>query len=207
MEKIDYKKKYKYLYSPKPGIVEEVTVPKMNFAMIDGEGSPEAQDNHPQFQDAISALYGVTYTLKMGRKKEGIEPDYTIAPLDGLWWMVDGAEFDTAKPNQWRWTMMIMQPDFISKLEFDDAVKQLKKKKDNPQIDNLRLETYEEGLSVQIMHVGPYSEEGPNIAKMQSYVKEKNYKPAGKHHEIYLGDPRRTKPEKLKTILRQPVMK
>lgn len=205
MEKIDYKKKLKHLYSPKPGVVEEVVVPEMKFAMVDGEGSPEGPSEHPHFQDAISALYGVTYTLKMGRKKAGIEPDYTIAPLDGLWWMTDDAEFDTAKPDQWRWTMMIMQPDFITKEEFDNAVEELKKKKDNPQLQKLRFEPYEEGLSLQIMHVGPYSEEGPSIAKMQSYAKEKGYKPAGKHHEIYLGDPRRTKPEKLKTILRQPV--
>lgn len=207
MEKIDYKKKYKYLYSPKPGVVEEVDVPALNFAMIDGKGAADGPSQTPEFQDAFGAIYGITYTLKMGRKKAGVGPDYTISPPEALWWMEGDVEFDISKPGLWRWTLMLMQPDFISQDDFKQAVEQLKKKKDNPQIDKLRLETFEEGLSVQTMHVGPYADEGPNIEKLHDYSKQNGLKLRGRHHEIYFGDPRRTKPEKLKTILRQPVEK
>lgn len=205
MEKIDYRKKYKDLYTSPKGKVIEVDVPAMKFAMIDGAGVAEGPEASPEFQHAIGALYGLTYTLKMGRKKAGIGPDYTIGPLEGLWWMEDDGEFDMAKPDKWRWTMMIFQPEFITQAEFDEAVLALKKKKDNPSIDKLRFEEFVEGRSVQIMHIGPYAEEAPNIKKMADYAVENGLKQHGRHHEIYFGDPRRSAPEKLKTLLRHPV--
>lgn len=205
MDKINYRKKYHDLYSPVSSRVEQVIVPAMQFAMVDGEGTPEGPEQSPEFQNAISALYGITYTLKMGRKKAGIEPDYTIAPLEGLWWMADGREFDAARPADWRWTLMLFQPEFITRSDFEDALASLKARKPNPALKATRLEIFSEGEAIQIMHIGPYAEEARSISLLEDYATERGYRLSGKHHEIYLGDPRRAKPEKLKTILRRPI--
>lgn len=201
MEKIDFKKKYKELYLPpkKPVIVD---VPKFQFIMFNGQGYPGTSK---EYMDSIQVLYGLSYTLKFTSKLSG-GPDWTVAPLEGLWWADDMEAFmDANRRDEWKFTSMIMQPEFVTKEMFDKTSEELKKKKNPDGLDKARLEEYSEGLSVQVMHIGPYSEEGPTIENLHNFAKENGYQLRGKHHEIYLGDPRRTAPEKLKTVIRQPV--
>lgn len=204
MEKIDFKKVYKHLYSPKPGKPELLTAPKMQFAMVDGQGDPNTSK---EFQDAIGALYSTVYGLKFARKKAGRQPDYTIGALEGLWWNITGDKYGIGKKEDWHWTMMIWLPDAITKPEFDSFIADLKNKKFNPALDKIRLEYFEEGLAVQTMHIGPYDTEDKSIGPMHAYAKEQGYSQSGKHHEIYLSDPRRVVPEKNRTIVRHPVEK
>lgn len=200
---ISLKQQYHDLFAPPVGRVQEIVVPKFNFAMIDGAGVPETSE---QFQHAIQTLYGVSYGLKFARKQAGLEPGYVVAPLEGLWWMASGHAFDLARPDDWRWTLMIMQPEFITRSEFDQAVTKLAIKKPELPLAGLRLEQLDEGRVVQTMHVGPYDAEGPNLQLLADYADAHGYDFAGRHHEIYLGDPRRAKPDKLRTILRRPVV-
>lgn len=202
MTVIEFKKQYKAYYSPGARNPEIVTVPKMQFAMVDGQGDP---NDSKEFQDAIGALYGVIFGLKFARKKAGKEPDYTSGPLEGLWWTPGAKQFEMGKKSDWLWTAMIWLPDFISQAEFKEQVEIMKTKKPNSALAKIRLDTFEEGLAVQIMHIGPYANEQPNIEKMHAFAAEQGYQQNGKHHEIYLGDPRRAKPEKLRTILRHPL--
>jgi len=206
MKKLDLKKELKYLYAPSAGKVETVDVPNFNFAMIDGGIEPgQTPETSQEFQNAMGALYGASFTLKFMSKLRKKNPiDYTVMALEGLWW-TDSGEFDFKKKEQWRWTMMIMQPQHITKEMFQEALQQVRKKRDNPALSRIRLESFHEGLSMQIMHVGPYSEEPRTIEKMYGFARENGYALRGKHHEIYLGDPRRAKPEKLRTILRHPI--
>lgn len=202
--KIDLKKELKHLYKPATKKVELVEVPEMNFLMVNGKGAPEGSQ---EFQEAIEVLYGVSYTLKFMLKGQKKGPDYTIMPLEGLWWMAGGGDFDIKRESDWKWTLMIVQPGHITEDDVKEAAAQLKEKKDPQGLKKLRFRGFEEGLSVQIMYIGPYSEEKDTIEKMESYASENGYRFRGKHHEIYLGDPRRTAPEKLKTVLRHPVRK
>jgi hypothetical protein len=206
MDKLDLRKQYKHLYQPSAKKVELVEVPAFQFAMIDGEIEPgHGPGNSPAFKQALEALYGISYTLKFTSKLRKEDPiDYTVMALEGLWWVEVGS-FDIRKPDNWRWTVMIMQPDHINADIFQDGLEQLRKKKPNPAIDKLRLETFNEGLSIQIMHIGPYSDEPATIDKMDAFAEEHGYRMRGKHHEIYLGDPLRADPAKLKTVLRHPV--
>jgi hypothetical protein len=206
MDKLDLRKQYKHLYQPSAKKVELVEVPAFQFAMIDGEIEPgHGPGNSPAFKQALEALYGISYTLKFTSKLRKEDPiDYTVMALEGLWWVEVGS-FDIRKPDNWRWTVMIMQPDHINADIFQDGLEQLRKKKPNPAIDKLRLETFNEGLSIQIMHIGPYSDEPATIDKMDAFAEEHGYRMRGMHHEIYLGDPLRTDPAKLKTVLRHPV--
>lgn len=184
--------------------LEIIDIPPQNYAMIDGTGNP---NGNPDFQAAIEALYGVSYTLKFARKKAGLTPDYKVGTLEALW-LADQEDFDwsdeTKKAN-WRWTLMIAQPDFIDWAEFTVAVEALAKKNPNRAIGKLYLKTLTEGTAVQILHIGPYDHEGPDIKAMHAYAYEQGYRLTGQHHEIYLSDPRRAKPEKLRTLLRHPV--
>lgn len=202
MPKIDLKKEMKQLYQPGTGGFEVVDVPAMNFLMIDGHGDPNVA---PEYRDAVEALYSLAYTLKFTVKKElGI--DYGVMPLEGLWWAADMQAFTARDKSAWDWTMMIMQPEWVTGDMVQSARNQLTRKKKLPALPGCRLERYHEGRSVQIMHVGPYDAEGPTIEKMhRSFFPENGYAPDGKHHEIYLSDPGRTSPEKLRTIVRQPV--
>ncbi len=206
MDKLDLRKQYKHLYQPSAKKVELVEVPAFQFAMIDGEIEPgHGPGNSPAFKQALEALYGISYTLKFTSKLRKEDPiDYTVMALEGLWWVEVGS-FDIRKPDNWRWTVMIMQPDHINTDMFQDGLEQLRKKKPNPAIDKLRLETFNEGLSIQIMHIGPYTDEPATIDKMDAFAEEHGYRMRGKHHEIYLGDPLRADPAKLKTVLRHPV--
>jgi hypothetical protein len=203
LKKIDLKKDLKYLYQPSAAEVELVRVPKFNFLMIDGEGDP---NNSPSFQETVQALYTMAYTLKfMVKREKSIE--YPVMALDGLWWMDDMSRFSMENRAAWRWTLMILQPAVVTKSLFAKALKQVKEKKGIPELANVRLEPYTEGLSVQIMHRGPYAEEGPTIQRLHAVARERGCELRGKHHEIYLGDPRKSKPEKLKTVIRQPIQK
>ncbi len=203
MTKTDFKKTLKHLYNP-PRRFVTVDVPEMQFLMVDGHGDPNTTQD---YKDAVEALYAVAYKIKFLSKK-GLEKDYTVPPLEGLWWAEDMETFVTREKSQWDWTMMIMTPDWISAENFTNVVEQVRKAKDPAALDKVRLERYHEGLSVQIMHIGSYDDEGPVLSQMHSdFIPNNGYVGNGKHHEIYLGDPRRVAPEKLKTVLRQPIKK
>ena len=203
MIKIDFKKELKHLFRPSAKQFGVVDVPPMQFLMIDGHGDPNTAR---AYRDTVEALFAVAYALKFMSKKE-LDKDYVVPPLEGLWWAEDMETFTTQRDKSaWAWTMMIMQPEWITQEMFETAVQQVEKKKDLPAPPNTRLEINHEGLSVQIMHVGSYDDEGPTIAKMHhEFIPHNGYEVAGKHHEIYLSDPRKITPEKLKTVLRQPI--
>jgi len=200
MAKRDFKKELKHLYGPSKKEFSVVDAPPMNFLMIDGHGDP---NDNPDFQEGMDALYGMVYTIKFALKPQGIE--FVVPPSEALWWMEDISEFSLETKDRWQWTMMIMQPDEVTQEIVDAAQEELARKKDPPALSKLRYERYHEGLSVQIMYLGAYADEGPTIARMHEFIRENGYGFNGKHHEIYLGDPRRTAPKKLKTVIRQPV--
>ena len=203
MTKIDFKKELKHLYQPASKKFEVVDVPSMNFLMIDGQGDPNTAK---EYQDALEALYAVAYKLKFISKKALVK-DYVVPPLEGLWWAEDMEQFTTGgDKNAWQWTMMIMQPEWVTQEMFENALDQVKKTKNPTALSKLRLERYHEGLAVQIMHIGSYDNEGPTLGRMHhEFIPGHGYEMNGKHHEIYLSDPRKVAPEKLKTVLRQPV--
>jgi hypothetical protein len=203
-DKLDLKKDLKHLYQPsakKPVILE---LPEMTFLMLDGAGNPNTS---PAYQAAVEALYGVSYTLKFMAKKHG--RDYVVMPLEGLWWGTpqDQHSFTEADKEKFQWTMMISQPEVITEAMVAEAVEETRRKKGLANLDELRLETFQEGLCVQILYFGPYNDEGPTIRRMHRFAVDQGYQLRGKHHEIYLNDPRRTDPAKLKTVLRHPVEK
>ncbi len=202
MSKVDFKKTLKEFYAPPKQFVV-VDVPEMQFLMADGHGDPNTAQ---AYQDVVEALYAVAYKLKFSSKK-ACDKDYVVPPLEGVWWAENMESFSAQRDkSQWDWTMMIMTPDWISSAMFEDAVAQARKSKNLAALDQVRLEKYHEGLSVQIMHVGSYDDEAPTLAKMhREFIPQNGYLENGKHHEIYLSDPRKVAPEKLKTILRQPV--
>jgi hypothetical protein len=199
LEKVDFKKELKNLYNRSAKEVTFVEVPDMNFLMIDGEGAPSSQ----QYMDAIQTLYPIAYALKFIVKK-GKGVDYGVMPLEGLWWMNDMTQFSVDRKDEWKWTAMIMQPKYVTVADFKAAIEQAKKK-NLPAIAKVRFECYHEGKAAQIIHIGPYSTEGPNVQRIHEAIKASGHQLSGKHHEIYLGDPRKTAPEKLKTVLRQPM--
>ncbi len=202
----DYKKEFKDLYMPKdkPQMIE---VPPIKFIMTDGSGDP----NSGSFQEAVELLYGLSFTIKMSKKK-GSQPEgyfeYVVPPLEGLWW-IDGGVFSFDKRDNWKYTVMIRQPEFVNDDAFSLACCELKKKKPSLITENARLETFHEGLCVQIMHTGPYSTEPLSMAKIEDFILREGLKDTlkagGKHHEIYISDPRKSKPETMKTVLRHPV--
>lgn len=205
MKKIDFKKELNEFYSSVSAKeFSIVDVPSLNFLMIDGKGYPGTSQ---EYQDAIQTLYPLSYTLKFMIKKKG--KDYVVMPLEGLWWADDMSVFSTdffeKNKDEWRWTSMIMQPDLITQNMVDVAIEEVRRKKDPPALSKVRFKAFTEGLSTQILYFGSYSEEGPTIERMHNFIEEKGYELRGKHHEIYLSDPRRTKPERLKTIIRQPI--
>lgn len=206
MSKLDLKKQYQHLYRPSAKQVSVVDVPPLRFVMIDGAiEAGMTPNNSPGFESRVGALYGMAYTLKFMSKKRAVLPiDYTVMGLEGLWWVADG-EFKITQPDNWQYTLMILQPDHIDDEMFSSALQQLNKKKPNPINNQLRFERFHEGLCLQIMHIGPFAEEMATIEKIDLFAAENGYRMHGKHHEIYMSDPRRTVPEKLKTVLRHPV--
>jgi hypothetical protein len=200
MDKVDLKKELKNLYNPSSKDVTDVDVPAMNFLLVDGEGAPTST----QYGFAIEALFSVSYTLKfIVKKNKGV--DYAVMPLEGLWWVDDMTKFSADRKDEWKWTAMIMQPKYVSTEDFTIAVEQVKKKKNPAGLSKVRFESFKEGPSAQIMYVGPFSAEGPTIAKLHAHITSGGHALSGKHHEIYLNNPATTAPEKLKTILRQPM--
>lgn len=199
----DPKEILKQYYSPSVKQPQILTIPPINYLMIDGHGDPNTDPSYPV---AISALYTLAYTLKFGLKGTGT-PDFKVFPLQGLWWAADMNTFLTGEKSAWDWTMMIAQPDWITNEHIETAKVKAAVKVEKTVLKKVRFETYDEGLAVQLMHIGPYSAEGPNIARMHAFAREQGYVLAGKHHEIYLGNPQRSAPEKLKTIIRQPIRK
>ena len=204
MDKIDYKKEFKNIFNPPSKKVGIVDVPAFNFLMVDGMGDPNTSK---EYKDAVEALFGVAYALKFIVKRGNPSVDYGVLPLEGLWWADDMNSFLEGNKDIWKWTAMIMQPSLVTEEMFRTAVDQVKKKKNPPALSKLRFEPFHEGLSAQIMHLGPYSEEKATVEKVHVFIKENGYVETGKHHEIYLSDPRKSAPEKMKTILRQPMTK
>lgn len=202
MEKIDYKKKLKHLYNPSSREVEIVEVPQMNFLMVDGEGDPNTSQS---FSDAIEALFPLAYTLKFMIKKGDMGIDYGVLPLEALWWADDMSAFATGNKDVWKWTVMIMQPEFITRKMVEKATEEVARKKKPVSLRLVRFESFTEGKAAQTLHVGPFSEEGPTIDKVHLCIEENGSQRLGKHHEIYLSDIRRAVPEKWKTIVRQPM--
>ena len=203
MSKVDFKKELKHLYQPSAKAFTVVDVPPMQYLMADGHGDPNTA---PAYQEAVEALYAVAYKLKFMSKRQ-LGQDYVVPPLEGLWWAEDMDSFTVDRDKSaWDWTMMIMQPAWITTEMFAEALWQVEAAKGLPALPRLRLETYHEGLSVQILHLGSYDDEGPVLHRMhQQFIPENGYHPTGKHHEIYLSDARKVAPEKLRTVLRQPV--
>jgi hypothetical protein len=204
MKTLNLKEQFAPYYKLRRGALAIVDVPAANFLMIDGTGNPNTS---PAFKEAVEALYALSYTLKFMLKMEKKTYDYPVMPLEGLWWSKDMAAFALDNRRDWIWRLMIMQPDIITPEIYREGAAALRKKKEVAALGRERLETFEEGLSAQILHIGPYAEEGPTIRRLHEYIGEKGFALAGKHHEIYFGDPRRANPANLKTILRQPVKK
>jgi hypothetical protein len=213
MKKLDLRKDLKYLYQPSSKKIELVKVPKFKFVMVDGKiEKGQNPGTSPAFAEAMQALYGISYTLKFSSKLDKKNPiDYPVMALEGLWWIEDGT-FDISKPGNWHWTLMIIQPNHITESMFESALhKVVEKKGDSPALAKVRFDSFEEGLCVQTMHIGPYATEPVTVERMHAFLQENGYRDrvglGGKHHEIYIGDPRKADPSKLKTVLRHPVEK
>ena len=201
MKKLDLRKELKHLYQPSASECSLVDVPPMNALMIDGSGDPNTS---PEYVLALEWLYALSYTLKFDvRQRLGI--DYPVLPSEGLWWADDMDVFHTEDRRGWKWTMFICQPDIVTPEIVQEAVARVVEKRGDIPPASTRFDRFEEGLCVQIMHLGPYSAEGPTIERLHAFLRDHGYVPRGRHHEIYLGDPRRTAPARLKTVLRQPV--
>jgi len=194
----------KALYLPSAREAAIVDVPAMNFLMIDGAGDPNGSKT---FQDAVEALFAVSYTLKFTVKKGPSGIDYAVMPLEGLWWMEGPGEFDPSRKDLWKWTAMIAQPGPVTRALFEAAAAQVKSKKEAPALPHVRFESFAEGRAAQMLHIGPFDAEGPTIEKVHRFAAENGFRLRGKHHEIYLSDFRRTAPAKLKTVVRHPVEK
>ena len=201
MAKLDLKKEYRQLYNPSSKQNSIVDVPEMQFLMIDGAGDPNTS---VAYAEAIDALYAMAYTLKFISKMTD-DVDYVVMPLEGLWWTPDMAEFSTDDKSAWEWTAMIVQPDHITAAHVATAADEVRKKKDPAALDRIRFEPYAEGLAAQILYFGPYANEAPTIERLHWFATDSGYQLRGKHHEIYLSDPRRTAPERLRTVIRQPI--
>lgn len=209
MQTLDLKKDFKQLYTPSAKAPQLVDVPNLTFLRISGAIEPgHGPGDSPLFQENIGALYGAAYTLKFMLKQRAADPvDYPIMAMEGLWWVEDG-HFDIHIKDNWFYTLQIMQPGLVTPELFAEALEKLRKKKGNQEaFSRLKLEPFHEGLSVQMLHLGPYAAEPATVEKMDSFIQAQGLQKHGLHHEIYLGDPMRSDPSKLKTILRHPVKK
>ena len=202
MEKVDYKKTLRHLYKPSAKKIEFIDVPRFNYLTITGKGRPEGEE----YQQALQSLYPVAYKIKFWIK-EHKHFDYVVPPLEGLWWADDLSDFIKGNRDEWRWTMMIMQPEPVTQEIVDLVLNTVASKKDAPgDLDKVEFQTINEGRCAQILHLGPFSEEGPAIQRLHKAIENEGKNLAGKHHEIYLSDMRRVSPEKYRTILRQPMV-
>lgn len=201
MKKIDYKKELKHLYAPSAKKIQFVDVPKLNYLTVSGKGRPEGRD----YQNALHALYPVAYKIKFWMKKHQ-SFDYVVPPLEGLWWADDLTDFVNENRDEWQWTMMIMQPEQVTQEIFNRSIEEVASKKQVPSdLRKVELVSFNEGKCAQILHLGPFSGEGPVIKRLHSAINDEGFNLTGKHHEIYLSDMRRVQPEKYRTIIRQPM--
>lgn len=204
MEKLDLKRELKHLYLPSAREVVAVDVPAMDFLMVDGQGDPNTSS---AYAEALEALYAVSYAIKFTVKRGPLGIDYGVMPLEGLWWADDMSDFVTGDRSRWKWTMMIMQPQFVNRELVAEAREAVRKKKNPVALPAVRFETFAEGAAAQILHVGPFSEEGPTIERVHDFIGQSGCERTGKHHEIYLTDIRKADPAKWKTVIRQPLAK
>ncbi len=202
MAKIDFKKELGALYRPSAKEIVRVDAPKMNFLMVNGNGDPNISE---VYSAAVEALFALSYSIKFAVRSGAPAIDYGVMPLEGLWWADDMATFSVNDKANWKWTMMIMQPEFVSSAMVEDAIAEVKRKKELTAIADVRFESFTEGVCAQVMHIGPFSQEGQTIERLHRFVADSGQKLAGKHHEIYLSDVRRADPAKWRTILRQPM--
>lgn len=200
--KTDFKKQVE-AYTARRGTFSIVEVPALTYLMVDGHGDP---DTSPAYEDAVRSIYRLAYPLKFLSAEE-LGRDYVVMPLEALWWSDDMASFTSARDrSRWDWTLLVMVPDWITPQHLDRARDAAAGRGGAPALGDVRLERYDEGLCVQTLHVGPYDDEGPTLEAMHDeFIPEHSLQMTGKHHEVYLSDPRRTAPPRLKTILRQPV--
>jgi hypothetical protein len=200
VDKVDLKKTLRGLYTAPTADPELIDVPALRFLMADGAGDPRGNSD---YGDVVEALYGVAYSLKFLSKAAGT--DFVVMPLQGLWWADDMVAFLDGSRDDWRWTMMILQPESIDDALLEESIARVAARKTTPALGRIRLERYEEGKAAQIMHRGPYAAERPTIERLHHFIADRGLKRSGHHHEIYLSDPRRSAPERMKTIIRQPV--
>lgn len=201
LERLDFKKGEKELYSASDKYCNLVEAPLFKFFTIKGQGDPNTS---PEYQAGLEALYAAAYALRfLLKEEEGLVS--TVAPLEGLWWADDISDFFDFRREHWKWLMMIRQPRVASLPRVEEALRRAEKKEPSAALKKVRCEDYEEGRAAQILHLGPYSAEGLTIHKLHCFIYEEGYQPRDKHHEIYLSDPRKTALEKLRTIIRQPV--
>lgn len=202
MEKIDLRRKLAVFYRPSARNVSSVDVPPMNFLMIDGAGDPNTT---PAYQEALEALLSLSYALKFAVKHGPDQLDYSVMPLEGLWWSEDLPSFTDEDRSAWLWTMMIMQPPVVTADLVATTLSAVAARKSLPALSRIRFEELHEGLAAQTLHVGPFSAEGPTIKRVHNFIDESGYSRFGKHHEIYLSDIRRARPERWRTVIRQPM--
>ncbi|RII09233.1 hypothetical protein DSC45_31595 [Streptomyces sp. YIM 130001] len=202
MPRYDIKRELKQYYAPKNRDWERIDVPPQQFIAADGRGDPNTSS---EYAECVQALYAVAYTLKF-MSKGTLGRDFVVGPLEGLWWADDLGSFFTRDKDAWQWRMLISQPDWLTEEQIEEAVRTALAKKHLPAIAGVRRETLHEGTSAQLLHIGPYDDEGPALARLHDeYLAARGLRMTGLHHEIYLGDPRRADPAKLRTVLRQPV--
>jgi len=201
MTKIDFKREFSHLYKASSKAVAEVDVPELRYLMVDGRGDPNTT---PAYAEAVAALFSVSYTAKFMVKRGPEKIDYAVMPLEGLWWSDDLSVFETGDRSAWQWTMMIMQPSVVPDAVLTEALVQVAEKKDLPGLSKVRVERFVEGRCAQVLHKGPFTEEGPTIQRVHEHIRSVG-ELTGKHHEIYLSDIRRARPENWKTIIRQPM--
>lgn len=203
MEKVDFKVEFKHLYSSRSGEFTQVEVPELTFVMVDGHGNPNTS---VEYAAAVEALYTISYTLKF-MSQRALGRDYKVPPLEGLWWSKDMRDFERGDKDRWLWTAMILLPEWITQEQFTEGVDAAATRKPGINLTRVRRGSFTEGLSVQTLFVGPYDDEAPTIAELHnSYLPARGLRENGKHHEIYLNDPRRTSPDRWRTIIRQPVL-
>ena len=198
---LDLRKELAGLYRPPKGKVVEVDVPLLRYLMIDGQGDPNTSR---AYAEAVEALFSVSYVTRFAVKKGSEKIDYKVMPLEGLWWAGDMSAFTKGDKASWQWTMMILQPDFVEESLIMDSIDRVREKKSLPAIDALRLEAFTEGRWAQVLHIGPFTEEGPTVERLHAFITAQSGL-RGKHHEIYLSDIRRAAPQKWRTIIRQPM--
>jgi hypothetical protein len=197
----DVKREHKALYAPKNREWALVEVPEQRFVAVSGRGNPNTA---PEYTRAVEALYAVAYTLKFASKRTG--RDFVVGPLEGLWWSPDPAVFTARAKDEWLWRMLISLPDWITTEDVKEAATTALAKKGNPAIASVEHETLREGTCAQVLHIGSYDDETPILTELHTtYLAANGLIERDRHHEVYLGDPRRTAPEKLRTVLRQPV--